>query len=95
MSQAKHHHEERDPIMEDEGFSLRYGNPIQIIHDTPKHTVETFEPSKEHALPSIASLQTAEPSRVTGTSSPSVRDSTCNEYFHNPQGTVTEVDHTQ
>ncbi|KAI8342397.1 hypothetical protein BC941DRAFT_412627 [Chlamydoabsidia padenii] len=28
------HPKDRDPIMNDESFSLRFGNPIQVIHDS-------------------------------------------------------------
>ncbi|KAG0748642.1 hypothetical protein G6F57_002326 [Rhizopus arrhizus] len=91
------HHptENRDPIMEDDHFSLRFGNPIQIIHETPKHEIDPFEPSKNH-MPTLLAGVLKEEERVkkkeVGTI---IRDTTCNEYFHNKNGTVDEIDHTQ
>ncbi|KAL0095382.1 hypothetical protein J3Q64DRAFT_1713244 [Phycomyces blakesleeanus] len=55
-SNTEHPHtpsEERDPILLDDHFSLQYGNPIEIIHDAPKHAVDTFEPSKDHLPPDL------------------------------------------
>ncbi|KAG1151744.1 hypothetical protein G6F37_006264 [Rhizopus arrhizus] len=93
-----HHTENRDPIMEDDHFSLRFGNPIQIIHETPKHEIDQFEPSKNHMPTLLAGVLKEEgggggmKKKEQGTI---IRDTTCNEYFHNKNGTVDEIDHTQ
>ncbi|KAG1468368.1 hypothetical protein G6F56_003869 [Rhizopus delemar] len=87
-------HESRDPIMEDDHFSLRFDNPIQIIHDSPKHAVDPFEPSKGHS-PLLPQLQEERPSLQKKKSSHIVRDTACNDYFHNKNGTIDEIDHTK
>ncbi|KAI8977315.1 hypothetical protein BDF20DRAFT_836132 [Mycotypha africana] len=46
--------EGRDPIMQDDHFSLRFGNPIQVIHDFKTHKADTFEPTKEHVPGALA-----------------------------------------
>jgi hypothetical protein len=88
----------RDPIMEDDHFSLRYGNPIKEIHDAPKHEIDTFEPSKTHVSGTLASAVGSECNRnkatLTRTDSGFLRDTTfCAEFKHNKSGKVEEIDH--
>jgi hypothetical protein len=92
-----HHPENRDPIMEDNHFSLRYDNPIQVIHNAPKHEVDEFAPSKHYMPPSLLNAIEQEEGRpvLKKKSSSVIRDTSCNEYFHNKNGTVGEIDHTQ
>ncbi|OBZ83534.1 hypothetical protein A0J61_08416 [Choanephora cucurbitarum] len=92
-----HHKEERDPIMEDNEFSLRFGNPIQVIHDAEKHPVDSFEPTANHVPGSLASsigdiisARKKAPLKQQG----SFRDwSSCSDFYHNQNGTVSETEH--
>lgn len=54
----------RDPVLQDDGFSLRFGNPIQEIRDTPRREPDTFEPSKEHMPVPVAAGLAGQPSLV-------------------------------
>ncbi|KAI7889893.1 uncharacterized protein EV154DRAFT_268558 [Mucor mucedo] len=102
-SNSPHHHpahtsEVRDPIMEDDHFSLRYGNPIQVIHDIAPHKIDTFEPSKEHVSGALAESfgEREKKKRVplAKNSSSFLRDATLySEYKHNKDGSITEIDH--
>jgi hypothetical protein len=93
--------ERRDPIMEDDHFSLRYGNPIQVIHNVQKHKIDTFEPTKGHvpgALVEAIGTKEQEDKKkrapLTKNNFSFLRDSTiCSEFYHNKNGSVTEVDH--
>lgn len=101
MPNSPHHQahtgEVRDPIMEDDHFSLRYGNPIKVIHDTPKHKIDTFEPSKDHVSGALAeaigdTLKERVP--LVKNSSSFLRDAALySEYKHNKDGSITEIDH--
>ncbi|KAI9308415.1 hypothetical protein BJ944DRAFT_260278 [Cunninghamella echinulata] len=101
--QHQHHHTyNRDPIMEDEGFSLRFGNPINIIHNIQKHEPESFEPSHEPSfiVPTIvpnSENDTAIDSPLTKNdqhSSNATRDaSSFADFYHQNDGTVNEIDH--
>lgn len=96
-----HTPEVRDPIMEDDHFSLRYGNPIKVIHDIPKHKIDTFEPTKDHipgALAEVIGDTFKEKKRVplAKKSSSFLRDAALySEYVHNKDGSITEIDHDQ
>ncbi|CEP08217.1 hypothetical protein [Parasitella parasitica] len=96
------HAESRDPIMEDDHFSLRYGNPIKVIHDIKKHKLDDFEPTKEHVSGALASTigdaltseQKQQKPPLTKNNSSFLRDSTiCSEFYHDKKGSVTEVEH--
>lgn len=96
------HLEERDPIMEDDHFSLRYGNPIQVIHDIKKHEIDTFEPSKNHVsgslTNSVGDLLTSEKQKkripLNKRGSSFERDSTiCSDFYHTKNGSVCETEH--
>jgi hypothetical protein len=92
------HLENRDPIMEDDDFSLRYGNPIQIIHDAQKHKVDTFEPSKEHVSGTLAieigDVSTNDNKNKKPIPCSILRDSTiCSDFYHNKDGSVSETEH--
>lgn len=103
MSASNSHHpspisEARDPIMEDDHFSLRYGNPIKVIHDIKQHKVDNFEPTKDHVPSALAEAIGAKehPKRapLVKNNSSFLRDSTiCSEFYHNKNGGVTEVEH--
>ncbi|CDS08779.1 hypothetical protein LRAMOSA10140 [Lichtheimia ramosa] len=105
MSSTHQHHpgdhasEPRDPIMKDDHFSLRYGNPIQVIHDRPKPHQESFEPSKDHApvtiSPIINTTSNLEPPKEsTIKKAPSFeRDCTSFAEFVHKGGVVSEIDH--
>lgn len=103
MSASNPHHssphvESRDPIMEDDHFSLRYGNPIKVIHDIPKHKVDNFEPTKDHVPVALAEAiaDKIQPKRapLAKSNSSFLRDATaCSEFYHNKNGSVTEVEH--
>jgi hypothetical protein len=93
--------EKRDPIMEDDHFSLRYGNPIKVIHDIQKHKIDTFEPTQNHVPAALAevvadSLQkdkTQQKPPLLKSNSSYLRDSTiCSEFYHNKNGSVAEVE---
>ncbi|KAF7732009.1 hypothetical protein EC973_007114 [Apophysomyces ossiformis] len=91
-----HSKEVRDPILEDDHFSLRYGNPIQVIHDTPRHTIDTFEPSDPYVpAPVVAMLGTEkrEEHKTLKKSSSFIRDTTSFADFCHKDGGVTEIDH--
>lgn len=94
--------EVRDPILEDNHFSLRYGNPIKVIHDIPKHEIDTFEPTKEHVPGALAEAigdtlandQKKKRIPIQRNDSSFLRDSTLySEFVHNKDGSVTEIDH--
>ncbi|KAI7903111.1 uncharacterized protein BX663DRAFT_509594 [Cokeromyces recurvatus] len=93
-------HEIRDPIMEDDHFSLRFGNPIQVIHNIKKHEIDTFEPTKNHVSGALAStigdaLHDKRPTLKPNHSS-FLRDSTiCSEFYHDKKGGVKEIEHTE
>ncbi|CAO3617418.1 unnamed protein product [Cunninghamella blakesleeana] len=107
MTHPAHHHTyNRDPIMEDEGFSLRFGDPIDIIHNTQKREPESFEPSHEPSLiiPTIANSPendiTVNKNNQGGGGSIShiaasaIRDtSSIADFYHQKDGTVNENDH--
>ncbi|KAI8066255.1 uncharacterized protein B0P05DRAFT_553582 [Gilbertella persicaria] len=103
MSTTPHHNESRDPIMEDDHFSLKFGNPIQVIHDTERHKVDNFEPTKEHVTGSLASSigdaiathkKEHQKPPLKQHSSSSFRDwSSCSDFFHNKNGSVSEIEH--
>ncbi|KAI8375504.1 hypothetical protein BD560DRAFT_392511 [Blakeslea trispora] len=92
-----HQTEPRDPIMEDHEFSLRFGNPIQVIHDAEKHAIDSFEPTSDHVPGSLASsigdkisAHKKTPMKKQG----SFRDwSSCSDFYHNQNGTVSEFEH--
>ncbi|KAI8384376.1 uncharacterized protein BYT42DRAFT_258736 [Radiomyces spectabilis] len=93
-------HPARDPIMEDDHFSLKFGNPIQLIHNIPKHTYETFEPTKDHlpsTLATVLSTGDAAPTkdRPSSARSQSYRDSTSVAEFVHKDGSVAELKHEQ
>ncbi|KAI9480591.1 MAG: hypothetical protein EXX96DRAFT_563412 [Benjaminiella poitrasii] len=94
------HTESRDPIMEDDHFSLRFGNPIQVIHDVKKHEIDTFEPTKEHVPGVLAgaigdTLHDKRPLPRANNSS-FLRDSTfCSEFYHDKKGGVNEIEHME
>lgn len=98
---SPHHHrvvENRDPIMEDNEFSLRFGNPIKVIHDAQKQKIDTFEPTKNHLSGALANTicETAlhENHKPAPNTNASIRDTTiCSEFYHTKQGTVTEIEH--
>ncbi|KAI9354240.1 hypothetical protein BD770DRAFT_445240 [Pilaira anomala] len=92
--------EVRDPIMEDNRFSLRFGNPINVIHNTPKHQVDSFEPTKEHIPGSVIEAigdtlnEKKQRAPLTKNNSSYLRDATLySEYVHNKDGSITEIDH--
>jgi hypothetical protein len=92
--------ENRDPIMKDDQFSLRYGNPIQVIHDVQKQKIDTFEPTKEHVSGTLASaigdvLATEKKPLTREDSTSFIRDPTvCSDFYHNKNGSVSETEHT-
>ena len=99
---SAHHDAGRDPIMEDDHFSLRYGNPINVIHNIKQHKVDDFEPTKDHvpfALAetigeNIAQKQHEKRAPLLKSNSSFLRDSTiCSEFYHNKNGGVDEIDH--
>ncbi|KAI9015653.1 hypothetical protein CLU79DRAFT_765231 [Phycomyces nitens] len=90
-SNTEHHHmpsEDRDPVLLDDHFSLRYGNPIKIIHDTPKHAIDTFEPSKDHLPPIFAQNLKSTPCQDSGhtchknSRKPQRDPLSCSEFYH-------------
>ncbi|KAL9546052.1 hypothetical protein MBANPS3_006852 [Mucor bainieri] len=94
--------ESRDPIMEDDHFSLRYGNPIKVIHDIKQHKLDDFEPTKDHVSGTLASTigdaltndKKQQKPPLTKSNSSFLRDSTiCSEFYHDKKGGVTEVEH--
>lgn len=99
------HTEKRDPIMEDDHFSLRYGNPIKVIHDIQRHEIDTFEPTKDHVPGSLAEAvgdaitnnkNSGKRAPLLKNDSSYMRDSTsCSEFYHNKNGSVTEIEHVE
>lgn len=92
--------ENRDPIMEDNEFSLRYGNPIKVIHDVQKQKIDTFEPTKNHVSGALANTISEaiheNHKAIPNTNASALRDTTiCSEFYHTKHGTVTEIDHNQ
>ncbi|KAI8989964.1 hypothetical protein BDB01DRAFT_718120 [Pilobolus umbonatus] len=86
--------ENRDPIMTDDHFSLKYGNPIQEIHNAPTHAIDNFKPTDNHLPTHMVGTLPAKNSRMQ---SPSyVRDTTLNsEFYHDKSGKISEIDHSQ
>jgi hypothetical protein len=80
----------RDPIMNDETFSLRFGNPIQVIHDSqpvsfPKHHDSSDETKDTH---------NDDATSTTHTRNNMVRDvASFADFYHSKEGRVDEVDH--
>lgn len=92
----------RDPVLKDDHFSLRYGNPIKVIHDMPKHPIDTFEPTKEHMPPAISGASLAgssfhpeeqQQSPKNLGNEPSRRDPTNFAEFFHKGDRVEEIDH--
>ncbi|KAI9321549.1 hypothetical protein BX666DRAFT_1850228 [Dichotomocladium elegans] len=98
-----HHHPEnletRDPIMTDDHFSLRYDNPIQVIHDAPKPETLDLEPSKTHIPIPLTGAVTSTPNLKPPKSTPLKklpsfeRDTTTFAEFVHHGSCVDEIDH--
>ncbi|KAI8063549.1 hypothetical protein BC940DRAFT_306996 [Gongronella butleri] len=104
VDHAHNDRRDRDPIMTDDHFSLRFGNPIQEVHDAPVHAVPSFAPSKEaagHVSAFAASAEDISPPKdavhatPTHHESPFMTDRDTSSYadFYHKDGRVKELDH--
>ncbi|ORX53218.1 hypothetical protein DM01DRAFT_1374660 [Hesseltinella vesiculosa] len=100
---------DRDPIMRDDHFSLRFGNPIQEIHDAAKPTITSFEPSKDTpaVVPTIAPSPLDQEEQYHNVNNSNLlcgrthhegpymtdRDASSFAEFYHKEGRVNEIDH--
>ncbi|SAM02722.1 hypothetical protein [Absidia glauca] len=77
----------RDPIMNDEKFSLRFGNPIQVIHDSqPAGSLPTHHVDNTHHGPTKAPPPRPHNNKTRDAASFA-------DFYHSKEGRVDEVDH--
>ncbi|KAI8342631.1 hypothetical protein BC941DRAFT_413352 [Chlamydoabsidia padenii] len=91
------HPKDGDPIMNDESFSLRFGNPIQVIHDSrpssrstsPVRHVPHYIPTNDGTMapPSPTLNRTPSSSNIT-------QDvGSFTDFYHSKESRVDEIDH--
>lgn len=86
--------------MSDDHFTFRYGNPIQTIHDMPKHSAADLKPTGQHIPANISSLISQE-SEQSAQKRPDMkrseasreRDSTTFAEYYHEGGQIEEIDH--
>lgn len=92
----------RDPIMNDAKFSLRFGNPIQVIHDSkpppaasfPMQHVSSYVPSETKDTHDSKVGPTSAPPPHPISHSNMTRDAASfADFYHSKEGRVDEVDH--
>ncbi|KAI8093503.1 uncharacterized protein BX664DRAFT_372392 [Halteromyces radiatus] len=107
MSSSHLPSQSRDPIMDDDKFSLRFGNPIQEIHNTNPSKATTFTPYQNLNAPSIiynGTEKTQHAPKSTNKSNhtmfhPSLSSSINRDvgnfadFYHKTNGRVDEIDH--